>query len=149
MVLAPDVIPNLATHFGRAQVVLFIGAGFSRAAKNIRSQSVPLLSDLRVMLWQLCFPGESPDTGSAVQDLFLHALTHKRRELIDLLTASFTIDANTVVPEYATWFSFPWYRIYTLNIDNLALAAARQHRLPRKPHIVSATKGRRARNSSS
>ncbi len=138
--LAPDVLPHLATHFQRAQVVLFIGAGFSRAAKNINGLPVPLLSEFRILLWNTCFPGDPPDTISTVQDLFLYAHSHKRNELTELLRRSFTVDANSIPAEYSVWFSFPWYRIYTLNIDDLSLAVSRRHTLPRKPHAVSATK---------
>jgi len=139
--LPPDVLPHLATHFRRAQVILFTGGGFSHAAKNVNGLPVPLLPDLRVLLWNLCFPGDPPDTVSSVQDLYLYAITHKRRELTEVLRKSLTVDANSLAPEYSAWFSFPWYRIYTLNIDDLASAVSRRHRLPRKPHIVSATKG--------
>lgn len=105
--LAPDVVPHLATQFRRAQVVLFTGAGFSQLAKNVKGEPVPTLRDLRLLLWNVCFPGEAPDEESSVQDLYLYAYTYKQRELTDLLKSSLTVDANTVPPEYSIWLSFP------------------------------------------
>ena len=39
---------------------------------------------------------------------------------------------------FRAWFSAPWRRIYTLNVDDLAVAVARQFALPRPLRTVSA-----------
>ncbi|NTX66568.1 SIR2 family protein [Myxococcus sp. CA051A] len=43
----------------------------------------------------------------------------------------FSIDASSLPQHFETAFSLPWRRIYTLNIDDLELAAARRFKLPR------------------
>jgi tetratricopeptide (TPR) repeat protein len=47
------------------------------------------------------------------------------------------VDPQSLDDNYRLWFSFPWYRIYTLNIDTLPAAAARTFALPRDLEIVS------------
>jgi hypothetical protein len=49
-----------------------------------------------------------------------------------------TVDPRTLPNEYRLWFSFPWHRIYTLNVDTLAEAAERAVDLPRRLRPVSA-----------
>jgi hypothetical protein len=45
---------------------------------------------------------------------------------------------------FATWFALPWRRIYTLNVDDLEVAVARQYQLPRKLVPISALAESRA-----
>ena len=40
--------------------------------------------------------------------------------------------------EYRIWFSFPWYRVYTLNVDNLADVVQTKYELPRRIKSISA-----------
>ena len=52
---------------------------------------------------------------------------------------SSSVDANALPNWYQQIFSFPWFRCYTLNIDDLAAAADRAFDLPRRVRQVSAT----------
>ena len=49
-----------------------------------------------------------------------------------------TVDAQSLPDEYAMWFSFPWYRVYTLNVDDLEKAVGRRSDLPRPIESLSA-----------
>jgi hypothetical protein len=55
-----------------------------------------------------------------------------------LLRDRLTVDPKSLDDSYETWFSFPWYRIYTVNIDTLPSAAARAFDLPRDLEVISA-----------
>jgi hypothetical protein len=50
-----------------------------------------------------------------------------------------TVDADSLPDYYRTILSMPWFRCYTLNIDDLELAANRKFPLPRAAVAVSAT----------
>ena len=132
-------IPHLTTQFERAQPILFTGAGFSVAARNLSGTSLPTYDDIQRKLWNLCFPDESFEVGSTLQYLFEHAALRHRFDLTALLTELLSVDAESLPSWYEEIFSLPWFRCYTLNIDNLALAADRAFHLPRQICQVSAT----------
>lgn len=134
-----EVLAHLDTQFRRGKAVLFTGAGFSRAARNIRGDRVPTAPELRELLWHLCFPDEPVDESSSLQDLFQYALSRNRERLTELLRQTLTADTAAIPPEYVLWFSMPWHRVYTLNIDDLASAVSRRYSLPRALRVISAT----------
>ena len=133
-------IPHLRTQFEHAAPILFTGAGFSAAAKNVSGQPLPLYAGIREQLWNLCFPDDPVETGSDLQILFDHALIHHRAALADLVTRHLSVDGNSLPEWYETLFSFPWLRCYTLNIDDLAPTADRIYTLPRRVRQVSAAR---------
>jgi hypothetical protein len=55
-----------------------------------------------------------------------------------LLNDRLSVDPNSLPDTYRLWFSYPWYRIYTVNIDDLAEAAKSAFELPRQLNILSA-----------
>lgn len=137
--VAPDILAHLDTQFRRAQAILFTGAGFSSRARNTVGEPLPTAADLRPVLWRLCFPDDAIDPSSSIQDLFEYALTRNRNALTELLRQTLTADAIALPPEYSIWFSMPWHRVYTLNIDDVPSATSRQFTLPRSLRIISAT----------
>ncbi|HJT77400.1 MAG TPA: SIR2 family protein, partial [Gemmataceae bacterium] len=105
----------LQKQFERGQVVLFAGAGFSFDAKNATGDTPPLGVPLAKFLAQragLAYNGESlPVVFAAAQKhLGSQSLWSYLKELYEIRS-------------YADWYkivaSITWYRIYTLNIDNL------------------------------
>jgi hypothetical protein len=132
---------DIATYLGGAladgRAVLFTGAGFSVDAKDRDGRPIPTGNELCEELWDICFPGEERD-GSALEDLFQHALTEKPKELEELLRRRLTVDPKKLPGCYRTWFSLPWRRIYTLNVDDLETACAARWSLPRPIAPVSA-----------
>jgi len=135
----PEVIPHLANQFRRGHAILFTGAGFSSRAQNTQGEPLPTLTQLREALWKLCFPGEPVDETSSAQDIFQYALTRNPKGLTDLLRQLLTVDAGSLPREYGVWFSMPWQRVYTLNIDDLPAAVTRKISLPWPLRSVSGT----------
>ena len=108
----------LIRHLARNNVVLFLGAGFSASATNQYDSPVPLSRDLAVALWTyLQYPGEHDGTTLGI--LYQAALTHVggRAPLIELLTNLLTI--RTYPDWYLLTTRWFWFRIYTINVDNL------------------------------
>ena len=131
-------IPHLRTQFERARPILFTGAGFSVTARNSSGETLPAYAALQEKLWDLCFPGEAFEDGATLQHLFEHALIRHRYALGNLLTNLLSVDADSLPNWYRQILSFPWFRCYTLNVDDLATAADRAFDLPRRVCQVSA-----------
>jgi hypothetical protein len=125
------VIPHLRSQFERGTPVLFTGAGFSLGARNILGNPVPTVAQLKESLWSICFPGRAFDGSTPLQDLYDFALIRQPKALTQILKQSFTVSDDSVPEFYARFFSMPWYRCYTLNIDDLAAATQRKYGLPR------------------
>lgn len=58
------------------------------------------------------------------------------------------MSADSLPDFMKTWFSIPWHRCYTVNIDDLEVAVARRFDLGRTIQSISATSGRKFGNSS-
>lgn len=131
-------IPHLTTQFERALPILFTGAGFPLNAKNLAGEDVPSCDGIKNKLWNLCFPGEPFEPDTSLQHLFEHALLRHKAELSTLLTRQLTINADSLPDWYQQVFKMPWFRCYTLNIDDLDLAVSRRFILPRQITSMSA-----------
>ena len=99
---------------------------------------MPLGSELAAKLWPLCYPGEPFDAETKLEDIFQVAKDRNVRGLADLLRQALTVRADSIPEHYARLFSLPWYRAYTLNVDDLEIAVARQFPLDREPESLSA-----------
>ena len=131
---------RLKSFGARGELVLFTGAGFSLSARTRNGSPLPTVATLRKRLWDLCFPGEALDDASSVAELYEIALQRKRKDLVRELESSLRVEAATLPAFYERYFAFPWLRIYTLNMDDLANASALRFKLPRKLRSVSATR---------
>ena len=96
-----------------------------------RGNPVPTVAQLKESLWSICFPGRAFDGSTPLQDLYDFALIRQPKALTQILKQSFTVSDDSVPEFYARFFSMPWYRCYTLNIDDLAAATQRKYGLPR------------------
>jgi hypothetical protein len=132
------LIQRLAGQFARGQVVLFTGAGFSLGATARDGQSVPSVSELKRRLWDIAFPGEDFDEDSTLGDIFEVALRTAGNTTRELFEACLRVEARSLPDSYGAWFSMPWTRIYTLNVDDLDEAVALNFDLPRDLEVVSA-----------
>ena len=133
----PRIRQRLANQIARGEVILFTGAGFSRAAIADGGAPLPGVSELTQRLWSLAFPSDAYD-GSGLDDVYAAAIHQRRAKTIELMRSCLTVDAKSLPDEYALWFSFPWYRVYTLNVDNLEDAVARRVDLARPLVSLSA-----------
>lgn len=138
----------LGAELARGRLMLMSGAGFSADARDLDGRPIPTGDELAAELWELCFPGETRDR-SDLQDLFQHALTRRREALTRLLRRRLTVDPATLPDWYERWFSLPWRRAYTLNVDDIERAAGRRFRLPRGIAMVSALRDSTARSAPS
>ncbi|HKO55674.1 MAG TPA: DNA/RNA helicase domain-containing protein [Thermoanaerobaculia bacterium] len=136
--LPSQVRQRLGNQIARGDTILFTGAGFSLAARTNRGNSVPGVGRLKELLWEVAFPGQPLDTASTLGDIYECAARRAGNATDDLLRANLTIDQETIDDAYRTWFSFPWFRIYTLNVDDLDEAVQLAYNLPRKIRSVSA-----------
>jgi hypothetical protein len=130
---APSVRAVLAT----GQAMLFTGAGFSAAASDSEGVFIPSTAEVAKEIWALCFPDEAQD-DSALQDLFHYAVHHRRGALEALLQRRLRVDERTLPAFYRHWLEVPWRRIWTLNVDDIELAAARRFRFRRAVRALSA-----------
>ena len=132
-------LDHLASQFERGLPMLFLGAGFSLAATNVsRTSAIPSVEELKKALWNLCFPGEEYSSSASLQNLYESGLRLHKKDTGDLLRGLLTVDSETLPEWYGSYFTMPWARIYTLNIDDLPRAASRRFALPRELHLISA-----------
>lgn len=129
---------RLESFVSQGRVNLFTGAGFSLGASSkATKEALPSVAGLTEALWEVAFPGE-PYDGSGLQDVFEAGLLQARRGVVDLLNERLTVDPESLPEYYRRWFSLPWNRVYTLNVDDLANAASRRFDLPYEIRSVSA-----------
>jgi hypothetical protein len=131
-----DLQRYLGNQVRTARAILFTGAGFSLGAEDREGRRLPTARQLTEALWSVAFPDELYD-GSALGDVFDASVLQSRNGTEALLRERLTVDPERLPPDYQIWFSFPWYRIYTLNFDTLAEAANRAFDLPRELVPVS------------
>lgn len=130
------MIGRLSAQMARGAVVLFTGAGFSFGASNAAGQPVPQGSELKRAIWELIEPGTEPDEGSTLADTYAAALATNRGKLSSLMRERLRVAPESLGPTHELWLSMPWKRAYTLNIDDLEVAAWSKFDLPRRllPH---------------
>jgi len=133
-----DLKRRLAGQLSRGELILFTGAGFSLGALNAEGQAIPGAPELRDALWRLAFPSEPLDDATQLGEVFQCAVHAARNATRDLLRARLTADPARLPAAYRAWFSMPWHRVYTLNLDDVADAAGRQWKLPRRVVSLSA-----------
>jgi len=138
MQIDPNDLARLRSQASRGELILFTGAGFSLGAKNGAGQPIPSSAELKRLVWQLCYPDEVFDETSSLADMYGAALRRNRAELGALLQARMTVDPDSLPEYYRRFFNFPWFRCYTLNVDDLDSAVTRRFGLERQPVPISA-----------
>ena len=117
--------------------MLFTGAGFSAEARCRSGEQLPDSAQMARDLWAILFPGGEPD-DSSLADLYDVALVRAPDRLRDYVANHLKIGDAPLPASFRAWFSAPWKRIYTLNVDDLEAAVARQFALARPLRTVSA-----------
>ena len=128
---------HLRNQFERGRPILFTGAGFSSSSKNLSGDNLPTGNSLAKILWSISFPSEPFDETSTLQDIYETALSKDPKTLKDTLTRQLTVDPTSVDEKIVRYFTFPWHRVYTLNVDNLPDAINRGFKLPRPLSAVA------------
>jgi hypothetical protein len=99
--LETTYIPHLRAQFERGRPILFTGAGFSMAAKNIAGEHLPSGAKLRELLWPICFPNDAFDDDTTLPDLFDYALRRFPVKLSEILNRTFTVSEGDLPEWYA------------------------------------------------
>jgi hypothetical protein len=141
LTLETTYLPHLRGQFSNGSAILFLGAGFSLGAKSRAGRDVPSAAALSEALWALSFGNDPYDPSTQLQDIFETAQSRKPNELALLLREHFTIDPKSCRPWHTELLTMPWLRIYTLNIDDLALKALSETTETRPVRAVSALTG--------
>jgi Mrp family chromosome partitioning ATPase len=131
-------LARLRSQASRAEIILFTGAGFSVGAKDFSGRLIPSGWQLKRELWEFCYGKEPFDDSSSLGDIYGAALRLKRSDLAAFLQERLIVDPRTLPEYYQTLFNFPWFRCYTLNVDDLESAVARQFGVERQPLSISA-----------
>jgi hypothetical protein len=120
---------QLAETVATGEAVLFTGAGFAVDARDTEGNPLPTTPTMARELWTICFGGDEPD-DSTLTDLYDVAMQCNPEALKAYLERRLVVGPTPLPDYYRAWFRAPWRRLYTLNVDDLEVAAARQFRLP-------------------
>jgi GTPase SAR1 family protein len=103
---------------GRNEVVLFLGSGFSRAAENRLNEKFPTGYELGEKIWNfLGYTGEYDKTSLPEMYQAFVSAGIKKQQKIDFLQNNL-LSGN--IPDLYNTICIPyWYKIYTLNIDDI------------------------------
>lgn len=111
---------NLIKAVATGNVMLFLGAGFSKGAASITGKNLPLASVLANEVASLRDFDAEGDLSYATERYLSEA--NNKAELIELLKDTFTV--KSVQPYHKFIASVPWRRVYTTNYDNVFEEAA-------------------------
>ena len=112
--------------------ILFIGAGFSREARNVRNTALKNGPELTEHLSRLAGLTEHANLEDAAEE-FAQQLGTDR--LIKELEQEFTV--STVSDLHVEFAGVPWTRVYTTNYDNVLETAYSQVSRSLKPVVLS------------
>lgn len=132
MTIDASTLARLRHGMSNGDIVLFTGAGFSRGARATSGLLIPGVWELKRDLWRIAFPARTPNLEhETLADIYAVAMNKSPDAVREILTSSFEVDYSTTPARYRQWFALPWYRHYTLNIDDLDEAIASRAPLPR------------------
>lgn len=141
-----DLFAELARSIASEEAILFTGAGFSAEARDRSGQPLPESRTMVEDLWRMLF-GDDPRDDSTLADLYDVALVRAPDRLRDYLATRLRIGDTPLPRTFARWYGAPWRRAYTLNVDDLEAAVARQFELPRPLVSISALSDERPAGS--
>lgn len=137
-----SLFARLESQLSRAEAVLLTGAGFSLSAKDSEGKSIPSSAQLSEEIWDIAFPGDNFPEGVDLGDAFHSARTLNPKGLRELIHRRLTVNSHDLPELYRTWFSLPWFKCYTLNVDDMETAVNHRYSLRRGISSLSATSGR-------
>ena len=100
---------------------------------------MPGSRELAGELWKISFPDQPFDRSAELGDIFQAARQRNPRRLATLLRSRLSIDPSSLPESYQVWFSAPWRRCYTLNVDDIEVAVSSRFSIPRPLRSLSAT----------
>lgn len=120
-----DAVGELAEVIGSGQAILFTGAGFVAGVRDRSGRCLPSSDEVAADLWAMVF-GSEPRDDSALSDLYDVALAADPVGVAAYLGCRFTVGDEPLPGHVLAWLAAPWRRIYTLNVDDVEVAAMRQ-----------------------
>src|SRR5262249_33781360 len=121
--LEPNDRAYLARHVSKGDLALFTGAGVSLSARNVLGRPIPSVGALSRALWEIAFPEDPFDASPSLPDIYDAAANRAGGQVKSLLSTALRVDPTSLPDVYRLWFAMPWYRHYTVNVDNLDDAA--------------------------
>lgn len=134
-----SIVARLRAQVSLGEPVLFMGAGFSRAAFDSAGLKMPTSIDLTKDFWGIAFPETDFDPSTRLGDAFYAAKLKNPKQLRDYLHSRLTVSTQSLPDSYKVWFSVPWFRSYSLNIDDIELAVQNKFGMDRPIQSISAT----------
>lgn len=117
--MSSDDASQIIKAIASGNAVLVTGAGFSRGATDKYGDPLPLGLDLAKQIWPIAFGNEPFEEASSLGEIFHIANQKAGGRLKTHLEMALTVDPDNLPERYCDWFELPWYRIYTLNLDDL------------------------------
>jgi hypothetical protein len=124
----------------RGGAILLTGAGFSCGLVDKFGDNLPVGPQLAKSIWPIAFGDEEYD-GTALSEVYQAAAANSPTLLREQLERLFIVDRDKLPDRYETWFSLPWHRIYTLNVDDADEAVSEITAEPRL-QVLSALKSK-------
>src|SRR5688572_17845258 len=126
----PSKEAYLLRQLGRAEVVLFLGAGYSRLARNRLRTPIPTAPELSRLLWEF-LRYEEPYEETPLGEVYDAALTSS----IPYARIRAFLEEHLMCVEipavYKAMTRPLWYRLYTTNVDNLTEVVYAREREPK------------------
>ncbi|MDE0118672.1 MAG: SIR2 family protein, partial [Bdellovibrionales bacterium] len=136
--LTIEEIKRIKEYLGRklseGRLILFTGAGFSVNAKDKQGRNLPLANKLAQEIAHII---NLDDPKVTLKDAFHIAKMKKRKEVSKYLKERLNVDINSLNETYKLLINQPWYKAYTLNVDNLFMVAHSKFRFNRKIACIS------------
>lgn len=124
----------LGRKLSEGKLILFTGAGFSANAKDKKGRNLPLASQLAQ---EIAYIIKLDDPEVTLKDAFHLAKLKKNNEISKYLKERLNVDEHSLDEMYKFLINQPWYKAYTLNVDNLFMVAYSKFRFNRRIVCIS------------
>ena len=142
--LTKEEINRIKAYLGgklsEGKLILFTGAGFSSSAKDTKGRSLPLSNQLAKEISNLI---GIEDPNPSLKDIYYIAMLRKKNKVSTYLKERLTVDSTSLKDEYQLLINQPWYKVYTVNIDDLFRAAQSKFNFDRRIFCVSSNTNNR------
>ena len=136
--LTTEEIKRIKEYLGRklseGKLILFTGAGFSSNAKDKTGKKIPLSNELAQEIAHML---DLKDPNASLKDVFHVAQSKMKNRVNEHLKGRFNVDTNSINDTYKLLINQPWYKAYTLNIDNLFTVAQLKFNFDRRIVCIS------------
>ena len=129
-----DRIKYLGRKLSEGKLILFTGAGFSSNAKDMKGRNLPLAKELAKEISNLI---GVEDSNPSLKEIFEVSIQKQKNKVSKYLQERLTVDSSSLNDIYKVMINQPWYKIYTVNIDDIFSAAQAKFNFDRRIFCVS------------